>query len=238
MLSTDRTPTRDCDQRSPGLLRHGGVVRTARARGRRRAARQPFDVRLLGPQHRAVRAERLFPVGQPRLERDPVPTRHPGPDQVGARRPRLSWCRPRAELQLHRRPQTVDGLHRRRAARQPAAAPDVQGALRAVDGSCGLRVPPVLEEASRGPDRGVDGTGHLRRIREGRNRRRESLQGEPDGNRRPPRQDARSSVDRGRSEGDRVRLLPVLQLRPVHSGTGRRAAAGEAGERLRRSPIS
>ena len=54
---------------------------------------------------------------------------------------------------------------------------------------------------------------------------------------RPPRQDARSAADRRRSEGDRVRLLPVLLLRPVHSGTGRRAAAGAAGERsdVRRS---
>ena len=88
-----------------------------------------------------------------------------------------------------------------------------------------------------GPDRGVDGAGHLRRLREGRNRRRESLQGEPDGNRRPPRQDARSSVDRGRSEGDRIRLLPVLQLRPIHSVLvdGRQRARRANGSDVRRS---
>ena len=62
--------------------------------------------------------------------------------------PRLSRRRPRAELHLHRRPQAEDGVHRRRPSRQPAAAPDVQGALRAVLGPRGLHLPAVLAQAS------------------------------------------------------------------------------------------
>ena len=46
-------------------------------------------------------------------------------------RARLPRRRSRAELHLHRRAQTEDGLHRRHPSRQPAAALDVQGALRA-----------------------------------------------------------------------------------------------------------
>ena len=62
--------------------------------------------------------------------------------------PRLSWRRSRTELHLHRGPQAEDGLHRRRPARQPAAAPDVQGALRVVIGPRRLHLPAVLAQAS------------------------------------------------------------------------------------------
>ena len=56
--------------------------------------------------------------------------------------------RARAELHLHRRDQAGHGVHRGRPPRQPAAAPDVQGALRAVDRPRRLRLEAVREEAS------------------------------------------------------------------------------------------
>ena len=189
----------------------------ARAR-RRRAARQPLDAAFW-----ALSGELSEPNGyfqSDNLVSNEIQFQHVIPDLAKSARgrPRLSRRRAGAELQLHRGAQAGDGLHRRRPARQPAAAPDVQGAVRAVGRSRGVRVAAVLEEAAGRPDR-------ARRRRRRSSRAYEKVE-----------TDARSSTRRtspaiddhlvktrglpltdGRPEGDRVRLLPVLLVRPVDS---------------------
>ncbi len=69
------------------------------------------------------------------------------------------------ELHLHGGHAAADGVHRRHPARQPAAAPDVQGALRALGRPRGVPVAAVLQEAAGGPGRGVHGRGPLHGVR-------------------------------------------------------------------------
>ena len=72
------------------------------------------------------------------------------PRPADADEPRLSRRRPGAELHLYRRRQAEDGVHRRRAPRQPASASHVQGDLRDVERPRRLRLPPVLAQAAGG----------------------------------------------------------------------------------------
>ena len=131
--------------------------------------------------------------------------------------PRLPWRRPRAELHLHCRAQAEDGVHCRRPARQPAPAPDVQGALRDVQ-----RTAPTSSSGC-SPASGRTGSAPNRRPTRSsrpsskaaptRKRRDESLQAKPQAAAGSPDADASSAAHRRRSEGYRVRLRPVLLVR-------------------------
>ena len=99
---------------------------------------------------------------------------------------------PGAELHLHRRSAAVDGLHRRRSARQPRSAPDVQGAVRAVGGPGRFRVAAVRAQAAGRTDGELERAGDLRRVLE-RGNERSALHGEPqDDPRRPARRNTAS----------------------------------------------
>ena len=108
------------------------------ARRRRRDARQ-----LPGPRGRpggagavrvagraAVGAQRRVRHRQPDFERTVVPARRAGARTGRPHRRRLHRRRPRSELLLHRPHPPRRSVHRRHPARQPAAAPAVQGDLR------------------------------------------------------------------------------------------------------------
>ena len=117
------------------------------------ASRRPG---ILAPRHGVVRTGRRLPLRQPAVQRAGVPVRRSRACADDEARPRVHGRRPRTELHLHRRHEAGDGVHRRRPARQSRSASDVQGALRAVGGSGGVRVAPVFEEAAGRPEREID----------------------------------------------------------------------------------
>ena len=150
--------------------------------------------------------------------------------------PRLPWRRPGAELHLHCRPQAEDGLHRRRPARQPAAAPDVQGALRAVVGSRRLHLPACSRASVRrgsAPESTADEIFTALHKAEPQTGRSQQTSSTSRISRRPGSPDAHaSSAALGRrSQGHRVRVRPVLLVRPRACPTGRPAAAAAAATR-------
>ena len=144
---------RCCSRRSSRCSGRRRDARGGAGRGGRHAAGAADRPGILEAQSRTFRAERLFPVGQPAVERDlassasfrDLLTR----TQAGRR---LSRRRAGAELHLHRGAQAEDGVHHRHPPRQPAHAADVQGAVRAVGRSRRLHVAAVHEEAAGGPD--------------------------------------------------------------------------------------
>ncbi len=113
------------------------------------ASRPAHRSRVLAALDRRVGAGRVFPVRQPDVERNRVPARRVrtrGAHEAGAG---VSRRRARAELHLHRGDQAGDRDHLRHPPRQLAAPVDVQGDLRADQGSRRLRLDAVLEAASR-----------------------------------------------------------------------------------------
>ena len=111
-----------------------------RASCRRRLAAGAADrPGILEAQLRLLGAGRVLPVRQPAVERDLDAAGDSGAAVEHQDAERLHGRRPRAELHLHHVAQAEDGLHRRRPARQPRSAADVQGRVRAVGGSRRLR---------------------------------------------------------------------------------------------------
>ena len=80
----------------------------------------------------AVRAAGLFRYRQPDLQREVVPAGAPGSAPPERARRRLHRRRPRSELLVHRRDPADGRLPDRRPPRQSAAAPPLQGAVRAL----------------------------------------------------------------------------------------------------------
>ena len=99
-------------------------------------------------------------------------------------RRRLPRRRAGAELHLHRRAPAEAGVHHRHPARQSAAAPDVQGAVRAVGRSRRVPVAAVLagRPAGLGPTSAAERD--LRGVLDGAVRPRGALRGEPAGDHR------------------------------------------------------
>ena len=108
---------------------------------------------VLAADRRLLRAERLFPFGQPALERERLPARHSDTAVDAADRRRVPRRRPGAELHLRRRASAATGVHRRHPPRQHEPASALQGVHRAVGGSRGFPVAPVRPAAAGGSDR-------------------------------------------------------------------------------------
>ena len=82
-----------------------------------RAADRPG---VLAADRRVLRAGRVLPVRQPRLERGHVSVRDSARCRRRQARRRLSRRRPGSELHLHRRARAADRVHPRHPPRQPA----------------------------------------------------------------------------------------------------------------------
>src|ERR1700733_5859392 len=81
--------------------------------GREHAAEPALRPGVLADEHRGLRAERVVPVREPRLERAYVRVRPPGAPTFSLARRRLSRRGARPELHVYRRHQPTPGLHRR-----------------------------------------------------------------------------------------------------------------------------
>ena len=126
--------------------------RAAQARSRRPPS--PLPARLTDAEFWRLSADLsepngYFPLRESRLERAHVPVRDPGADADGAARRRVPRRRARSELHLHRRrPGRAMAFIVDIRRGNLLAAPDVQGALRAVGRSRGVRLAAVLEAAA------------------------------------------------------------------------------------------
>ena len=135
-----------------------------------------------------------------------------------------------AELHVHRGPQAEDGVHHRHPARQPAHAPDVQGAVRADEQPRGLRRAAVQQEAARRADR--------RRASAARSSNAfwnvpTSAEADYKANLKAIQDHLTKThslpLSEGRSRRHRVRLLELLLVRPGASTTARRPATATDG---------
>ena len=96
-------------------------------------------------------------TGQPALEREPGLDGSRCAGGVREAVGRVSRRRAGAELHLHRGDASAHRLHHGHPAGEPAAAPDVQGAVRDVGESRRLRRPALQPQAAHQPDRDVVG---------------------------------------------------------------------------------
>ena len=91
------------------------------------------DTSFAGTVARLSEAAGLLRFRQPHLERDVVPARGQPPACHRRHGRRVHRRRPRPELLVHRGHQARGRVHDRHPARQPAHAPDVQGAVPAIE---------------------------------------------------------------------------------------------------------
>ena len=146
-----------------------------RPRRCRVAARTRSPTGVLDDQHRVFRARRILPFGQPALERARLPLHSAraaqdapaaraymgvGPEQnfnyIAALRPKMAFI-----------------VDIRQGNLRPA--PDVQGAVRAVERSRRFRVAAVLAQAAGGIERRLDARSDFRGVLAGANRTRSSI---------------------------------------------------------------
>ena len=178
------------------------------------ASGRPQRPGLLAPGRGALGASRgIHAFGQPRLQRAPL-SRH---GEVASRERRcLHRRRSGAELQLHCGTAAGDGLHHRHPAREPRPPPSVQGAVRALDRSRGVRLASVLASPS---GRSRVARHRRRNLRTVRQRRSVLRAAHEDRDARPPapQNSARTAVDGGRYRVDRPCLAGLS------TPTGRRS---------------